>query len=393
MASIALVCNTDWSLYRSRGSLIRTLIDKGIGVHCIAPRGDHVVQFEEIGAEFHPWNLNRLSRNPIREFASLVDLVKVLKSVSPTICHTFTAKPNILGPIAARLAGTPTVISTYPGLGHVGQGVEGGPVRFVTRVFRLLAQLSGQLTDVVTFQNLDDMQELVDAGVLPKEKTKLIPGGSGIDTTMYSPEAVDRTELQSLRAELGISPGAFVVLMVGRMLWEKGVREYVAAAKSLRDSLPDIQFLLVGGPDEASPGSISNRQLQEWHGSGDVRHLGHREDIVRIIALADLFVYPSYYREGIPRVLIEAAAMGKPIVSTDSVGCREVVKHESNGLHVPIREVPALIRAIQRLIDDPELRRRYGRASREMAVNEFDERIPIAYTLNLYEESLGTLIG
>jgi N,N'-diacetylbacillosaminyl-diphospho-undecaprenol alpha-1,3-N-acetylgalactosaminyltransferase len=387
MESVALIYNTDHYMYRFRGPLIRTMVDKGISVHCIAPRGDHAPELERLGARFHHWQLSRRGIGPFGELASLLSLVQILRTTHPTLCHTFTFKPNVYGPIAARLAGSCGVVSTYTGLGYLfAQNLERIPL--AQRLVYGLMRPVGRLADAVTFQNWDDLGLLVEMGLVPGKKARLLPGGSGVDTEAFSPWAVSDMVRAALRRKLRLPDDAVVVLFLGRMLWDKGVKEYVACARALRGKSLSVRFLLVGASDEENPRSIPHDQLLQWHATGDVCYLGFREDVVELLAVADLFVYPSYYREGVPRVLIEAAAMGKPIVTTDSVGCREVVAHAHNGLLVPPRSMPDLVQATEQLVLDPDLRCRYGRASRERAVLEFDEAISVGHTVALYEEIL-----
>jgi glycosyltransferase involved in cell wall biosynthesis len=171
------------------------------------------------------------------------------------------------------------------------------------------------------------------------------------------------------------------------MLHNKGVNEYVACARALKERHENLTFLMVGGTDEKNPRAIPSQQLKEWEQQGLVRYLGHREDIIPLLAISNLVVLPSY-REGVPRVLLEASAMGKAIVTTDSIGCREVVDHEVNGLRVSQRSVPELVDAVERLSDDEGLRIKYGQAAREKVIREFDEQIVINATIALYDEVL-----
>lgn len=388
MISVALIYNSDFYMYRFRGPLIRALVEKGMSVHCIAPRGDHAPELKRLGARFHHWQLSRRGTGPFGELASLLSLVRILRTTHPTLCHTFTFKPNVYGPIAARLAGSSGIVSTYPGLGYL-FAHDAGQVPLARRPVSVLTRLAGRLADAVTFQNGDDLALMIDAGLVPGKKARVLPGGSGVDTKAFSPSAACGMARAALRKQLRIPDDSVVVLFVGRMLWEKGIEEYVACARALRNKSLPVRFLLVGEPDEGNPRAIPKGQLLQWHEAGDICYLGYREDVVELLSLADLFVYPSYYREGIPRVLLEAAAMGTPIVTTDSVGCREVVAQDLNGLLVPIRRIPDLVQATERLALDPDLRSRYGRASRERAVREFNEGISVEHTLALYTEILG----
>ncbi len=222
--------------------------------------------------------------------------------------------------------------------------------------------------------------------MVSSRKIRHIPGGSGIDTGLYSPESVDPAEISRLRSSLDIPADAPIVVMVGRMLTHKGVHEYVESARKLAVD-QRARFLLVGPTDPGNPASIPQETLRDWRRSGAVRYLGERSDVRELMAMSDIVVLPSY-REGFPRVLIEGAAMGKPIVTTDTPGCREVVVDGENGLLVPVRDAEALGLAVRKLLVSPVLRKRMGEAAREKALREFDERNVTRNIMAIYDELL-----
>jgi glycosyltransferase involved in cell wall biosynthesis len=224
-------------------------------------------------------------------------------------------------------------------------------------------------------QNPDDVRFFERTGISPRARIRLI-AGSGVDCARFLPPAPghERAAGEALR-----------VVLAARMLWDKGVDEFVNAARLLKAENRNLRFVLAGSPDPGNPASIPEQALLEWQASGLVEWLGHVDDMPTLLAGADIVALPSY-REGLPKSLIEAAACARPLITTDVPGCREVVTNGVDGLLVPARDATALARAIARLQDDPALAHRLGLAAREKALAEFDERIVIARTLAVYDE-------
>ena len=211
-----------------------------------------------------------------------------------------------------------------------------------------------------------------------------------MDTTFFTPCDVNTSNIHYLRKELALTPENVVIIMISRMLHAKGVAEYVAAARQTKTLHPQAVFLLVGPSDPHNPSAVPLAQLEAWSAAGDVRYCGRRDDIKDLLALSDLVVFPSYYREGIPKVLLEAAAMAKPIITTDIPGCRDVVTHNRTGLLVPPRDIPQLSEAMSTLLLDPQLRTRLGAAARIRITTRFDISYVVEKTASKYSELLGT---
>jgi glycosyltransferase involved in cell wall biosynthesis len=223
----------------------------------------------------------------------------------------------------------------------------------------------------VFFQNEEDQSLFVNAGLIEAAKTSVVPG-SGVDIDRFNPsETVGRGT-------------PLVVLMAARLLTTKGVMEFAEAARIVKPNYPSVEFVLLGGLDFGNPAAIEESDLRKWQNAGLISWVNHQDDIRPFLERADVVVLPSYYREGVPRVLLEAAAMAKPIVTTDNTGCREVVEPGINGLIVPRRDASALAVAISALLKDPDLRRRMGNASRRLAVKRFDERYIVNQTIAAY---------
>ena len=335
------------------------------------------------GFEYRAYHLSRKA-NPLSDLLTFGQVLFMLRRLEPEIVHTFDTKPGVWVRLAARLAGVPIVIGTLPGLGSL-YASEALTTRLIRFVYERLQTFACRVSDLTIFQNHDDAHQFVTSGVVSQEKTAVILG-SGVATDLYAPAAVSESERDQLQRELGIPADATVVSMVGRVIRSKGVLEYMAAAQEVRARNSKVHFLLIGAHDHESLDRLSSEELTQLRQA--LTWPGPRNDIPCVLALSDIFVFPSAYREGVPRVLLEAASMGLPIVTTDSSGCREVVENEVNGYLVPVHDPVALSGAIFRLVEQPELRRRFGRFSRQRAIARFDISIVAEQTRALYQQLL-----
>jgi glycosyltransferase involved in cell wall biosynthesis len=317
----------------------------------------------------------------IRAFASLC---RLMRSYRPDIVHAFDTKPGVYGCLAARLAGVPVIIGTITGLGSL-YGDHAGRSSIVRGVYERLQRLTSKVADLTIFQNHCDRAEFVGRGIVPERKAALI-AGSGVATDVFDPARISDDQRREVRASLGIPADAPVVTLVARVIRSKGIEEFVAAAQQVRQQMPEVQFLLVGPADKDSVDSFRPEDLTEI--GKVVRWPGARRDIAQVLAASDLFVLPSALREGIPRVLLEAASMGLPLVTTDSPGCNDVVEDGVNGFLTPPRDAMALSRAIMTLLEQPELCRRFGAESRRRAVERFDLSAVVNQTRQHYQELL-----
>jgi glycosyltransferase involved in cell wall biosynthesis len=324
--------------------------------------------------------------NPIADTLALVKLFHIFRQERPAVAHTFDTKPCVLGRLAARLAGVPIVIGTLPGLGSLyASGSNDVSTRVIRKIYECLQSIACRLSDLTIFQNCDDARHFIEAGIAPQQKTRIVPG-SGVRTDLFDPEKVSQSEQDRARAELDISSRTLLVTMVSRLIRSKGILEFAEAARMVNHHHDNARFLLVGPDDGDSVDRLSPDDLEGL--SQSVTWLGERRNIPVILALTDVFVLPSFYREGIPRVLLEAASMGLPIVTTDLPGCREVVEHGVNGFLVPPRDPGALAQAILRLVEGPEMCHRFGRESRQRAVARFDLSKTADQTRLIYRELL-----
>jgi glycosyltransferase involved in cell wall biosynthesis len=308
------------------------------------------------------------------DLRSVFEIWRLFRHLRPDLVHNVAMKPVIFGGIVARFGGVRRVVQAVPGLGSgftgIGRRVE---LRRRLMLWALRAACARQGT-LVILQNVEDIQTLVESGVIASDAAVLIRG-SGVDVRAIAlqPEA----------------PGCVRVVLAARMLREKGIGEFVSAAHLLRQQGVTAEFLLAGDPDPSNPGSFSTAELGRFAASGVVRYLGHVQDVPALFSTCHVVCLPTYYGEGVPKVLIEAAASGRAIVTTDTPGCRDIVKAGVNGLLVPVREVQALADALRQVIDNPGLRRRFGVAGRERALVEFDFSIVLKQTLKTYERLLG----
>jgi len=367
-----------------RIDLLRLLSDR----FAIAVAGSNRLllnRFGEAGFEYHYYPLRR-GVSPASDLASVLCLFRLIRRLRPHIVHTFGTKPSVWGRLAARLAGTPVIVGTLPGLGSLYVG--GGPWRRLLRtVYGRLQWTCCRISDATVFQNADDARELARAGIVPSAKSVIVPG-SGIRTDVFDPSRVSASERSRIRDELGVGNDTIVVMMVSRLIRSKGVVEFARAAQMLKLDREDVAFVLVGPDDQQSVERLTARELTMVRES--VRWLGERSDVRVILAASDIAVLPSFYREGIPRVLLEAAAMALPIISTLSPGCKEVVQDGVNGVLVEPRNPAALTEAVERLIGDPGLRGRFGAASRSLCTSHFDLSVVAEQTESLYDRLLGS---
>ncbi len=361
---IAFLSHLDLNLYLFRLPVMKELIKQGHKVYAVCPRGEFFDRFNDFGIEAKAYEIDRASLNPLREIRTIKNINKILAKITPDILHTFTHKPNIYG----NLTGFPVRINTITGLGSFFVHNDAKSL-LIRKIIENLYKITAKTTKKVIFQNRDDMEYFIKKGIIAKQKALLIKG-SGIDTKEWQ---MNNFNIDT--GKLNIDKSKPTVLMIARVIKDKGVNEYIKAAEILKNR---ANFLYVGEIDKGN----RNAFVPDWK---NVKYLGFRKDIKELISIADIVVLPSY-REGIPRTLLEAASMGKPIVTTDTVGCREVVDNGINGFLVPVKDYRALAERIKVLIENKALREEFGRKSREKAEKEFDIKIIVEQYLEVYEE-------
>ena len=377
---VLLVANTSWYLYNFRLPLLRDLRDAGYAVAAVAPHDAYTTLLEAEGITVHPWLVARRSINPLLELRALVDLLRIYRREQPDLVHHFTIKACLYGTLAAKGARVYRVINAVTGLGHVFLG-QRKRTRLLRRALRPLyrAVFSARRATVV-FQNADDQERLIQLGITDGDHARLIRG-SGVDIQRFQPSGDTAGRFRS----------PLQLLFPSRLIREKGIEDVLAACRALwADGLP-LELLVAGDLDDGNRSSLSPLELAALRAEPRIRCLGHVDDMRALYASSDLVVLPSW-REGLSRSLIEAAAMERPIITTDVPGCRDVVDHGLSGLLVPLRDGRALELAIRLLLANPDLARRFGQEARRKVVAEFQVALVNERTLAQYQQLLSTPI-
>ncbi len=388
MPKIALVSNTDFSLYNFRLGLIRALLAKGYRVHIVCPGGEHIEALVKQGVEHHPLIIDRKGTNPVNELKTVWQLYRIFRKERFDVVHGFTIKPNIYGDIAAKMAGVPAVMNTVTGLGYVFTG-NGKKKRLLRILVVALYKFAFKFASRVIFLNDDDF-ELFRRHGIGDSRRGIVIKSEGVDPERFSSSIVRQDDIERLHSELDIAKnhGQIIVTMIARLIWDKGVREFVEASRLVKKKHANALFLLVGPIDEGNPAAVPEEYVMGAEREGLVRYLGRREDVPEILSISDIVTLPSYYREGIPRVLLEAMSMCKPVITTNSVGCRETVVDGKNGYLVQPKDHVALASAIETLVNDEKLRITMGEYGRHKVLTEYDEGIIVSKIMRVYDELL-----
>jgi glycosyltransferase involved in cell wall biosynthesis len=360
---IAISINACWNFINFRAGLVRALVRAGHQVIAIAPSDPLSSRLEALGCRFVPLAMDSKSTSPLNDLKLTADYRRILRRERPDVYLGYTIKPNVYGSLAAHSLGIP-VINNISGLGtaFIRQG-------WLNRIVRWLYRTALSRSRIVFFQNRDDRDLFTGLKLVDPARTRLLPG-SGIDLADFRPEA---SEQDGARTP--------VFLMIARLLTDKGVNEYVEAARLVRADVPDARFRLLGFLGVQNRTAISAAQVASWQAEGVIDYLGDAEDVRPHIAAADCIVLPSY-REGLPRTLLEGAAMGKPLIATDVPGCRDMVDEGENGFLCTVRDAGSLADAMRRMIAlAPAERARMGHASRAKVEATYDERIVIGHYL------------
>ncbi len=360
MAKVLLLSRCSWTLYvQRRGQITSLLADKHEVVGAGAGGDGFESRVEALGIPFRPVPVNKRTVNPAADVRLVAALYRLLKRERPDVVHNFTIKPVISGSIAAHMAGVPRIVNTVCGLGYV---FTDGANPFIRAVVERLYAFALARAHHTFFENSDDRNLFIERRMVAAERSSLLKG-SGIDLEHYAPPP----------AAFEKEPVTF--LFCARLLIDKGVGHFVEAARMVKARAPEARFWIMGGRDERNPRCIPQAELDRWQADGVVEYLGEKSDVREYMGNADVVVLPSYYREGTPHVLLEAAAMERALITTDHVGCREAVDDGVTGLLVPICDPAALAAAMQRMIDHPAERRSMGVAGRQKMVREFDETL------------------
>ena len=371
---ITLVCNTAFAIYTYRQGLIRTLVARGVDVTVIAPRDRTFDLLQQMGCRCIELHVASKGTNPRDDLRTLWALYRLYREIRPHVVFHYTIKPNIYGTIAAKLAGVDSVAVTT-GLGYV----------FIQKsraaqIAKLLYRFAFRFPREIWFLNKDDEAAFRDQQLLAHPERARLLHGEGVDLDQFSFTPLHKRENRQ---------DAFSFVLIGRLLWDKGVGEYVEAARQLRAKYPHARFQLLGPVGVDNPSAISQAEVDAWVREGVIDYRGEAHDVRPLIAAADCVVLPSY-REGVPRTLMEASAMGRPIVATDVPGCREVVADGVNGLLCEARNVDSLAAKLAQMLDmSDDERRAMGERGREKVAREFDERVVVERYKGLIHQLTG----
>ncbi len=385
LAKILLSSRCAWSLYNFRQGQMRELKRRGDTVIGGAGTGDGFEsKIEALDVPFASLPVHKKAIHPAADLKLFWAMYRWYRRERPDIVHHFTIKPVIYGSLAARLAGVPRIVNSIEGLGLVFSGKD---ISLLRRLVEWQYRIALRSAHHTFFLNRDDQKLFTDRKIVLPRHTELLPG-CGVDTDHFappdsSPKAINEAGSVSETTERN-RPVRF--LMVARMLKPKGVYEFAAAAKTVREQLPGTEFVLLGGCDERSPSVVPEADLRAWNAEGRLCWLGEQDDVRGEMLRADVVVLPSFYREGTPRSLLEAASLGRPLITTENVGCRETVEDGVTGLLVPMRDADALAAAMLKLARDPALRRKMGRAGREKMIAQFDEAIVLGKIVAVYDK-------
>jgi glycosyltransferase involved in cell wall biosynthesis len=356
---IVISINTAWNIYNFRSGLVKALVEQGYEVVALTPHDEYARRLEELGCRHVSLPMDGNGTNPVRDLMLLLRYLVALRALRPAAYLGYTIKPNVYGSLAAQALGIP-VVNNIAGLGAT--FIKDS---YLTKLVRGLYKFALKRSHRIFFQNPDDQALFVQSGLVDHGVSDLLPG-SGIDLQRYPANPPPAP-----------SGRPFRFLLVGRMLRDKGVEEFAEAARLVRQQLPNVEFQLLGFVDPANPNSVPLERIEQWEREGLVRFLGKTDDVRTYLAQSDCVVLPSY-REGVPRSLLEAAAMARPLIATDVVGCREAVDDGSNGFLCRAKDGADLAEKMLRMLAlSPEQREAMGLAGRKKMETQFDEQIVI----------------
>ena len=366
---IIYIVNVDWFFISHRLPIALEALNQSHEVHIFAKDTGKMDYLKSVGLKVHPLNLERGSVNPFQSLKLLLDLKEKITSIQPDVVHLVTIKPVLIGGLASILAKVPSIVYAISGLGFIFTNpmLKAKILRLgVIPLYRLALSAKNK---TVIVQNLDDLRILRQYVTIPESQAVLIPG-SGVNLKQF--------DFQPLPLKNKI------VLMACRLLADKGVYEFHKCARILKEKYPDIRFVLVGDIDLDNPASLTEQELNEWVRKGDLEWWGHKSNMSEVLSQATIVVLPSY-REGMPKVLLEAQALGRPIVTTDVPGCREAIKNGKTGFLAKVKDEQSLASTIEKLISNDELCLEFSRNARVLAEQKFDIEQVVKTHMNIYE--------
>ncbi len=353
------------SVLNFRGKLLEAIHAQGYEIHIMAPEfasfPEEQQKLQALGYHLHEIPMQRTGTNPLSDLKLLKHLYQQIRQIQPDYVLSYTIKPVIYGTLASWLAKIPHRFALITGLGYAFQNVESGKRSLFQKMVHGLYAQALKHSDKVFFQNPDDLKLFQDMHLLDAEKPTVVVNGSGVNVQDFDVLPLPQNDAGTVKASF---------LLIARLLGDKGVREYAEAARIIKEKHPEAEFHLVGWIDD-NPSAISQAELDEWIADGRLKYWGKLSDVRPTISQSSVYVLPSY-REGTPRTVLEAMAMGRAIITTDAPGCRETVSHGVNGYLVGVKSIDDLVQCMQYFIEDPKLIEYMGQRSREIALNKYD---------------------
>ena len=373
---ILIICSFATSLTHFRGDFIKDLIKAGYVVYAAAPdmHEEVVAALKQMGAKPLEYNLQRTGMNPFKDLSSIFEIKKLLNEHKIDLVFPYTIKPVIYGSMAANMASTPT-ISLITGLGFTFSG-NSTKARVLQRVTEFLYKLSVRKNRLIIFQNRDDHKLFLERNIISPDHKVDFVGGSGVNLDRYT------TRVNQNKSE------RVVFVLVARLIREKGIHLFIDAAKDLKQSFPQAEFHVIGSPDQ-SPSAISLEQLNDLHKKQIIVYHGKQNNVAEFLYYSDVFVLPTFYREGVPRSILEALSVGLPVITTNSPGCKETVIQGENGILIEPQDLDSLTNAMRFYLENPEKIEPMGVKSRELAERKFDVNIINKKLIGLVSEEIG----
>lgn len=370
---IIYTVNVDWFFLSHRLPIALKALQNGAEVWVVTADTGHKEEIESYGFKFVDFPFSRRGTNLISEVSDLPRLYKLYRKIKPDLVHHVTIKPVIYGSLVARLMNNIKVVNAVTGMGFAfSEDDKASKISFLVKKAYRVALNSSNVN--VIFQNEKDREIFLNEDLVEKEQTTLIRG-SGVDCDEFKPTQ-DKSNEE-------------IVLLASRMIWDKGIQEFVEAAKTVKEQKPEVRFILAGKADQGNPNVVPEETLRSWTEEGHVEWLGHVDNMIELIQKSTIVTLPTFYPEGVPKILIESASTGKPIITTNRPGCNDIVKDGENGILIPEKDSQALADAILSLLNDPQKMEQFGKRGRELVLEEFSEDIVVSKTMKLYEELLG----
>ncbi|MFH7409695.1 glycosyltransferase family 4 protein [Acinetobacter variabilis] len=366
---IVYIINVDWFFISHRLPIALEALKQGHDVYVFTKDTGKMEYLKSLGIRVCPINLERGSVNPVQSLKLLLDLREKITSIQPDVVHLVTIKPVLIGGLASILAKVPSIVYAISGLGFIFTNTMPKAKILRLGIIPLYRLALSAKNKTVIVQNLDDLRILRQYVAIPESQTTLIPG-SGVDLKQFDFQPLPLTNK--------------IVLMACRLLADKGVYEFQKSAQLLKEKYPEVRFVLVGGIDPDNPASLTEQELNEWVQKGDLEWWGHQNNMPEVLSQATVVVLPSY-REGMPKVLLEAQALGRPIVTTDVPGCREAIEDGKTGFLAQVKDEKSLANEIEKLIINDELCLEFSRNARALAEQKFDIEQVVKTHMNIYE--------